>query len=179
MALHDPDSFRGRLLATLRLQFPDALDPAGGFRLIGPESGEPYTVDRRHLVATCRSIANFAAGAIADGPDWCVEAAEHGIAFLESAHRADGGDEGYHLVVASDGSPVDRTRSAYAHAFVLLAYARATAAGIDGAAAGLDATADLLQGRFHDGTGCLRSDCGPDWTEIEPYRGQNAEHARV
>ena len=174
MAPHDPDSFRGRLLATLRLQFPDALDPAGGFRLLGPESGEPYTADRRHLVATCRSVANFAVGAIADGPDWCVEAAEHGIAFLESAHRADGREEGYHLVVAPDGSPVDRTRSAYGHAFVLLAYARAAAAEVHGVAAGLDATADLLRERFHDGTGCLRSDCGPDWTEAEPYRGQNA-----
>jgi mannose/cellobiose epimerase-like protein (N-acyl-D-glucosamine 2-epimerase family) len=88
MAGHDSGAFRGRLLATLRLRFPDALDPAGGFRLLGPESGEPYTGDRRHLVATCRSIANFAAGAVAAGPDWCTEASEHGIAFLESAHRA-------------------------------------------------------------------------------------------
>ncbi|GAA0721894.1 mannose/cellobiose epimerase-like protein (N-acyl-D-glucosamine 2-epimerase family) [Halorubrum trapanicum] len=176
MARYDPYSFRGRLLATLRLQFPDALDPAGGFRLLDPERGEPDAGDRRHLVATCRSIANFAAGAVAGGPDWCIEATEHGIAFLESAHRADATDrsEGYRLVVESDGSPVDRTRSAYGHAFVLLAYARATAAGVDGAARGLDATVDLLDARFRDGTGCLRSDCGPDWVEREAYRGQNA-----
>ena len=176
MTRDDPDAFRGRLLATLRLQFPDALDQAGGFQLLDPESGEPYTGDRRHLVATCRSIANFAAGAVADGPDWCTEAVEHGIAFLDSAHRADATDrsEGYHLVVEADGSPVDRTRSAYGHAFVLLAYARATAAGVDGVATGLDATVDLLDERFRDGTGCLRSDCAPDWTEREPYRGQNA-----
>ncbi|QWC20409.1 AGE family epimerase/isomerase [Halorubrum sp. 2020YC2] len=176
MTRHDPDSFRGRLLATLRLQFPDALDPAGGFRLLDPESGEPYAGPRRHLVATCRSIANFAAGVVADGPDWCAEAAEHGIEFLESAHRADTTDrsEGYHLVVEADGSPVDRTRSAYGHAFVLLGYARAADVGVDGAAAGLDATVDLLDARFRDGTGCLRSDCGPDWAEREAYRGQNA-----
>ncbi|MFC5278759.1 AGE family epimerase/isomerase [Halorubrum rubrum] len=162
---------RGRLLAALRVQYPDVLGGAG-FRPLHPVTGEPCADGRRHLVATCRSVANFAAGAVAGGPDWCVDAAERGIDFLESAHRADAG--GYRLVVDADGDPVDRTRSAYGHAFVLLAYARATAAGVDGAEAGLEATAALLEERFHDGTGRLRSDCDPDWTEREPYRGQNA-----
>jgi|AntRauMinimDraft_4_1070384.scaffolds.fasta_scaffold01071_4 mannose/cellobiose epimerase-like protein (N-acyl-D-glucosamine 2-epimerase family) len=183
MAPHDPEAHRGRFLSTLRLQYPDAVDAQdGGYRLLHPETGEYYTGDHRHLVATCRSIANFAAGAIADGPDWCLDAAEHGLEFLESAHRADGHDggdsgsatHGYHLVVNADGEPVDRTRSAYGQAFVLLAYARAADAGVDGAESGLAATVDLLDERFHDGTGCLRSDCDPDWSEREPYRGQNA-----
>ena len=55
---------RGRLLATLRMQYPDALAERG-FRLLHPVSGDPYTDHRRHLVATCRSIANFAIGAVA------------------------------------------------------------------------------------------------------------------
>ena len=165
-------AFRGRILATLRVQYPDVVADAG-FRLLHPETGDRYTGDERHLVATCRSIANFAAGVVVDGPEWCREAAEHGLAFLEDAHRADDG-EGYHVLVDADGTPVDRTRTAYGHAFVLLAYARATEAGIDGAATGLEATADLLERRFHDGTGCLRSDCDPDWNELEAYRGQNA-----
>ncbi|SFH54704.1 Mannose or cellobiose epimerase, N-acyl-D-glucosamine 2-epimerase family [Halorubrum aquaticum] len=167
----DPTAFRGRLLATLRVQYPDVLADAG-VRLLHPVTGDPYTDDRRHLVATCRSVANFATGAVAGGPDWCVDAAEHGLAFLESAHRSEAG--GYRLVVDADGEPVDRTRSAYGHAFALLAYARAAEAGIDGATTGVDATADLLEERFHDGSGCLRSDCDPDWREREPYRGQNA-----
>ncbi len=160
------------MLATLRLQYPDALDDAG-FRLLHPVTGEPYTDDRRHLVATCRSVSNFATGVAADGPGWCLDAAEHGLRFLRDAHGTTAGD-GYHLVVDADGDPRDATRTAYGHAFVLLAYARATDAGMDGAAAGLEATADLLVERFHDGTGCLRSDCGPEWGELEAYRGQNA-----
>lgn len=176
MITDDPAPFRGRLLATLRLQHPDAVTESG-YRLLHPVTGDPTSDSRRHLVSTCRSIANFATGALTDGPPWCLDAATRGLRWLESAHRttdADGDLDGYHLIVDTDGEPVDRTRSAYAHAFVLLAYARATAAGIDGAAAGLESTAALLEARFHDGTGCLCSDCDPAWNELEPYRGQNA-----
>ena len=193
---------RARVLATLRVQHPDVLAERG-FRLLHPRTGDRYAGDRRHLVATCRSIANFAVGALADGPDWCLAAAEHGLRFLRAAHRNDGddyGDDGggrgndddgggrgdddgggrgdddggYHLVVDADGDPVDRTRSAYGHAFVLLAYARAADAGIEGAAADLKTTHELIEDRFRDDAGLLRSDCGPDWTEQEAYRGQNA-----
>ena len=166
----DPGANRGRLLATLRVQYPDSLAGAG-FRLLHPVTGDPYTDDRRHLVATCRATANFATGADAGGPAWCRETAAHGLEFLREGHAA---EDGYHLVVDESGDPLDRTRSAYGHVFVLLAFARATAAGVDGAAAGVDRTADLLAERFHDPNGLLRSDCDPDWTELEAYRGQNA-----
>jgi len=129
-------SHRARLLSVLRVQYPDALADRG-YRLIHPTTGDPYAGDRRHLIATCRSVANFAVGALADGPDWCLDAAEHGLQFLREAHRA---DDGGHLVVDAEGEPVDRTRSAYGHAFVLLAYARAVDAGIEGAERDLDAT---------------------------------------
>ncbi|WP_435074355.1 AGE family epimerase/isomerase [Halorubrum sp. HHNYT27] len=162
---------RARLLATLRVQYPDVLANRG-YRLLHPETGDRYTGDRRHLVATCRSVANFALGALADGPEWCLPAAEHGLTFLEEVHRSD--DGGYDLVVAADGDPVDLTKSAYGHAFVLLAYARAADAGIDGAREGLAATHALIEERFRDDAGLLRSDCDEDWAELEPYRGQNA-----
>lgn len=163
---------RGQLLATLRVQYPDLL-AEHGFQLLHPVFGEPYGGQRRHLVATCRSIANFAVGAIVDGPDWCTDAAEHGLAFLRKAHRTDDGD-GYHLVVDAGGDLLDRTRSAYGHAFVLLAFARAAEAGIDSAETDLAATHELIEDRFRDDAGMFRSDCASDWTEQEAYRGQNA-----
>ena len=162
---------RGRLLGTLRIRYPDALGDRG-FQPLHPRTGDPDAGRPRHLVATCRSVANFAVGVLADGPTWCVDAAEHGLRFLREAHRDD--DGGYHLVVDADGDPLDRTRSAYGHAFVLLAYARAADAGIEGAAADLERTHELIEARFRDDDGLLRSDCEPDWTEQESYRGQNA-----
>jgi len=163
---------RGRMLATLRVQYPD-IRADRGFVLLHPESGDTYTDDRRHLVATCRAVSNFALGSVVDGPEWCLDGTAHGVRFLEEAHRAEEGD-GYRLVVDAEGDPLDRTRSAYAHAFVLLAYARAADAGVEGAARRLDSVADLLADRFVEKNGLLRSDRTPDWNELEPYRGQNA-----
>ncbi len=168
----DADARRAELLALLRIQYPDTLSD-GGYQLLHPRTGEPYTDDRRHLVATCRAIANFSLGTLVDGPDWCLDAAEHGSKFLRTAHRAADRD-GYHLLVDRDGNSLDETRSAYGHAFVLLAYARATAVGIDGARADLEATHELIESRFRDEAGLLRSDRSPEWTGRDDYRGQNA-----
>jgi mannose/cellobiose epimerase-like protein (N-acyl-D-glucosamine 2-epimerase family) len=160
------------VLAALRLQYPDVCTDRG-FVLLHPETGDAYTGDRRHLVATCRAVSNFALGSLVDGPDWCLDATAHGLEFLDSAHSINRGD-GYALLVDADGEPVDRLRSAYAHAFVVLAYARATEAGIGGAPSKLDAVTTLLEDRFVEPNGLVRSDCTPDWNEREPYRGQNA-----
>lgn len=202
MTHDDPAALRARALATLRIQFPDALageggdtppgapsaDDGRGYRLLHPVSGDPYGSDR-HLVATCRGVANFATGALLDGPTWCRDAAAHGVRFLQGAHRADATisganpedpGAGYRLVVTADGDPVDRTRSAYAHAFVLLALSRAADAGVpapDGSpvdAEDVAAAADLLAARFVEPNGLLASDRDGEWREIEPYRGQNA-----
>ncbi len=167
----DPTAHRARLLAALRVHRPDTFAEEG-YRLLHPETGDRYADGGHHLVATCRAIANFAVGTLVDGPSWCRAAAEHGVEFLREGHRSD--DGGYRLVVAADRTPIDRTRTAYGHAFVLLAFARASAAGVVGAETDLERTADLLAERFHDDTGCLRSDLDADWNELEPYRGQNA-----
>ena len=173
-------SARARLLATLRIQYPDALAPIG-YRLLHPETGESYSGRSRHLVATARGVAVNALGVLVDGPSWCREAATHGLDCLREAHH-DPANGGYALVIETGGADskaesvrtIDPTRSAYAHAFVLLAFARATEAGIDGAAAGVQSAAQLLADRFTDPNGLLASDRTAEWEEIEPYRGQNA-----
>ncbi|NGM70507.1 N-acylglucosamine 2-epimerase [Natronolimnobius sp. AArcel1] len=163
---------RAHLLATLRLQYPDIRSDRG-VHLLDPATGDPFADDQHHLVATCRVTMGFALGALVDGPQWCSETAAHALEALETAHRGNETD-GYQLLVDGNGDPIDRTRSAYAHAFVLGAYARATAANVAGARSGLEDSVTVLDERFVEANGLFRSDCDPDWSEREPYRGMNA-----
>lgn len=102
---------RARLLSSLRVQYPDTLAERGS-QLLDPTSGGAYTDHCRHLVATCRSIANFAVGAIVNDPNLCLSVVEHGLSFLEQGHHT---DEGNQLIVNTSGTPPYKTRSAYGH----------------------------------------------------------------
>jgi len=129
-------SHRARLLSVLRVQYPDALADRG-YRLIHPTTGDPYAGDRRHLIATCRSVANFAGRRARRRPRLVSRRRRARPAIPPGG--APRRRRGYHLVVDAEGEPVDRTRSAYGHAFVLLAYARSVDAGIEGAERATDA----------------------------------------
>jgi mannose/cellobiose epimerase-like protein (N-acyl-D-glucosamine 2-epimerase family) len=181
----DPSRLRDRIGRVLDCYYPDCLDRERGGFVAGfdERTGAVTDAGTRHLVATSRFVANFSLAARlgieseAGSPaDW-RRAAAHGIEFLESAHRDPTGG-GYRWLL--DGrEPVDGRRSAYGHAFVLLAYARAAAAGIGEEPDGrLRTVADLVENRFVErgpsGRGVLRSELDADWNPIEPYRGQNA-----
>jgi sulfoquinovose isomerase len=93
---------------------------------------------------------------------------DHGLAALRGPF-ADPEHGGWFAAVG----PVDGGKSAYQHAFVVLAAAAGTLAGRPGAAALLDEALDTVNAHFwHDG---LASD-GWDraWTAEDPYRGANA-----
>lgn len=170
MTHDDPDALRERLIDVLTFYYPACRDESVGGHVaqLDEETGDVYDPDARHLVATCRFVSNFALGATLDGPDWCASAARHGLEFLESAHRQD--DDGYAWLL--DGREiVEDRRTPYGHAFVLLAHARAAAAGVDGAEP--DRAAALLDDRFRDENGLLGPIQGPGWEPRESYRGQN------
>lgn len=158
---------RERLFEVLEFYYPTCRDDdiGGHIAQLDEVTGVVYDPTPRHLVATCRFVANFALGARLGGPAWCTSAADHGLDFLETAHR----DGGYAWVL--DGREVaDGRRSPYGHAFVLLAHARAAAAGLD---ADVARVADLLDDRFADPNGLLGPVRDADWAPAEEYRGQN------
>jgi mannose/cellobiose epimerase-like protein (N-acyl-D-glucosamine 2-epimerase family) len=170
-----PGWLTDRLVDVLEFYYPECIDEAtGGYVAQFDEAtGEVYDRAPRHLVATCRFIVNFWAADRYDGADRWLPAAEHGVAFLREAHR-DPETGGYDWLL--DGTePVDRTRVCYGHAFVLLAYARAVDAGIDGADGALDDVYDLLMDRFWEPEhGLCRSEYDPAFETAASYRGQNA-----
>ncbi|ELZ02703.1 AGE family epimerase/isomerase [Natrialba asiatica] len=168
-------ALRHQFRDVLNFYYPDCLDTRiGGYvAQLDERDGHVYDERTRHLVATARGVHNFSLGVLADGPHWCRHAAEHGLRFLSTAHW-DPATEGYDWLL--DGrTPTDRTRYCYGHAFALLASARALQAGIPGARAELERAFAVLEDRFWEPTHELYADqAAPDWTRVDPYRGQNA-----
>ncbi|KTG08335.1 N-acylglucosamine 2-epimerase [Haloprofundus marisrubri] len=185
----DPAWLRGHVADVLTFYYPTCVDETrGGFvAQLDERTSRVYDPEPRHLVASARFVVNFARGARlddaaatagtntpdADALDWCRSAAARGAEFLADAHR-DAEAGGYQWLL-SGTDPVDERRSCYGHAFVLLAYAEATMAGVPGARERLEATADLVDERFWEADhGLCRSELDADWNSVESYRGQNA-----
>jgi mannose/cellobiose epimerase-like protein (N-acyl-D-glucosamine 2-epimerase family) len=69
----------------------------------------------------------------------------------------------------------DDAKAAYVHAFVVLAGATATTAGISGGRALLDEAIEVWQDRFWDeDAGLAVEEWDREWTRLDPYRGVNA-----
>lgn len=171
----DPDWLRDEAVRVLEFYYPGCVDDDdGGFLAqLDADTGELYDERSKHLVASARFTVNFALGDAMDGPEWCGPMAERGVRFLREAHY-DSEYGGYDWLL--DGTrPVERTRVCYGHAFVLLAFARASEAGVVGADDYLEETYDILLDRFwEDAHGLCVSEYSPDWSDAADYRGQNA-----
>ena len=170
----DPLHLRGAIRDVLNFYYPAAIDTLhGGYvAQLDERRGDVYDGAPRHLVAAARGVHNFSLGWRLDGPPWCRTAAEHGLQFLEVGHWDDE-REGYDWLL-SRRETEDATRYCYGHAFVLLAYARAAGAGL-ASADRVRETADLLEERFWEPEhGLFAVEASPDWSSVDPYRGQNA-----
>lgn len=161
-----------RQLAFGRASLPDG----HGARWLD-EHGRPDPTQGVHTWITARMAHVFSLGALlTDGDD----AAEH----RELARRAvaalagplqDDEHGGWFAGLDADGTPAQEgTKSAYPHAFVLLAAASSTVAEVPGAAELLARATDVLDGRFADATGLPVDRWDRTFTELAPYRGVNA-----
>lgn len=150
-----------------------ALDDRVGYSPLDA-AGRPETGADRELWLNCRMIHCFALEHLRGRPGAAAVAA-HGLEAL-GAWFADGEHGGWFAAVAPDGRPADTAKSAYAHAFVILAGASATQAGLPGGAETLAEALRVVDERFwRDGEGAAVDACDRDWVLSEPdYRGQNA-----
>ncbi|MCI9889693.1 AGE family epimerase/isomerase [Micrococcales bacterium 31B] len=148
-----------------------SLHPQGGFARQDSD-GEPELDLPVELWVTCRMTHCFALGHLLGRPEY-GRLADHGLAALTTIFK-DSEHGGWFASVGSDG-PVDDSKAAYAHAFVVLAASSATAAGRAGARELLDEALAVLDERFWDDeAGMSRDLYSRDWSECEPYRGINA-----
>ncbi|WP_193606721.1 AGE family epimerase/isomerase [Nocardioides lijunqiniae] len=133
------------------------------------------------LWITCRMTHTFALGLLAGEPpapggpgaDELASLVEHGVRSLRTS-LADDAHGGWLAAVGEEGV-VDASKQAYGHAFVVLAAGSATAAGIDGGAELLrDALACLDERFWDDREGLVVDRWDRTWSELDPYRGVNA-----
>ncbi|GAB2546222.1 oligoribonuclease [Brachybacterium huguangmaarense] len=147
------------------------IDDAGGFGWLD-EDGVLDPSRPAELWITCRMTHCFALGHLMGRPDF-GRFADHGIASLRSAFRDR--EHGGWFASVRDGKPVDDSKHAYAHAFVVLAASSAAAAGRPGARELLDEALQVLDERFFDTEAGMSVDVWDrTFTELEDYRGINA-----
>ncbi|MDO9496789.1 MAG: AGE family epimerase/isomerase [Nocardioides sp.] len=137
------------------------------------------------LWITCRMTHVFTLGLLAaeapapGGPDAreLRLLAEHGVRSLRTC-LADHEHGGWFAAVdlgGDDDGVVDHSKQAYGHAFVVLAASSAAAAGIDGAGDLLGDALTCLEQRFWDDEhGLVVDRWDRAWTELDSYRGINA-----
>ena len=145
--------------------------PEGGFGWLSSE-GEVETDRPVELWITCRMTHVYALGHLLGRPD-CEALVDHGVAALRGRFR-DGVNGGWWAQVGPDG-PVTTDKTAYEHAFVVLAAASATAADRPGARELLDEALTVLLDHFWDEEfGMVVEQWDEAWTTLDPYRGVNA-----
>jgi mannose/cellobiose epimerase-like protein (N-acyl-D-glucosamine 2-epimerase family) len=145
---------------------------SGGFGWLD-ETGRVDEDGPVHTWITCRMTHVFALAQLL-GEDGAAELVDHGVAAL-SGLLHDAEHRGWQTGVDHDGVPLAGGKSAYAHAFVVLAAASATAAGHPDAPALLAEALDVVEQYFwSEDDGRLVESWDPAWQQCEPYRGANS-----
>lgn len=148
-----------------------ARHPAGGFAWLD-EHGLPELERPVELWITCRMTHVYSLGAMLGRPG-CGPLADHGIAALQGRMR-DARNGGWYAKVGPTG-PAGTDKTAYEHAFVVLAAASATAAGRPGARELLREALAVHDEHFWDDEhGMVVEQWDESWTTLDGYRGVNA-----
>ncbi|HEU4846176.1 MAG TPA: AGE family epimerase/isomerase [Burkholderiaceae bacterium] len=162
---------------TMRFYEPRCVDGSGGFYHYFKDDGTVYNAHSRHLVSSARFVFNYAMAFRQFQQPVYLERVRHGLAFLRNAHRnAASGGYAWELDWQDGTATVtDGTNHCYGLAFVLLAYSHALMAGVTEARAWIAETYALMEQRFWQAEhGLYADEASADWSQLAPYRGQNA-----
>jgi sulfoquinovose isomerase len=147
-------------------------DPDGGFSWLD-DQGKPAPDEPTHLWLTARMAHCFAVAHLLDIPG-TLQLASHGIAALsDHGCLSDAVHDGWFASVRAR-DPIDDTKQAYGHAFVLLAAASAVQAGVAGADGLLRrATAVIDRWFWREADQLCVDTYSRDWQGPDPYRCAN------
>ena len=143
----------------------------GGFGWLG-DDGEVRDDQPLATWITGRMTHVFGLASLLGSPG-AAELAAHGVDALRTGPLHDAEHGGWRSAVGAGQD--DDGKAAYVHAFVVLAGATATAAGVPGGRELLDEALAVWEGRFwDDDEGLARESFDRTWTTGEDYRGANA-----
>lgn len=155
----------------LRLFEAASLDPQGGFYTLDAEGRAQRGNALREIHATARIVHCFAIAVLMGRPG-AMALVDHGMRFLWERHR-DAEHGGYAWGVTADGVP-DGRRTAYGHAFVLLAASSARLAGHPDAGRMVEDVTRVIRMRFwEEPYGAAIEEFDARWHPVGAYRGQN------
>ncbi len=145
--------------------------PEGGFAWLD-DDGKPDLDRPAELWITCRMTHVYSLGHLLGHAD-SAELADQGVAALRGRFQ-DAVNGGWFAKVDASG-PTTTSKTAYEHAFVVLAAASATAAERPGARELLDEALVVLLERFWDDEfGMVVEEWDQTWSTLDGYRGVNA-----
>ena len=150
-----------------------SMNPKGGFFELD-DDGKPLDADNanRQIHVTTRMVHCAVLGSLIGRPG-SDEIVDHGMRFIWEKHR-DARRGGYAWSV-DDNGVTNGSKQAYGHAFVLLAASSAKLVGHPLAEPMLADVTDVINTRFWDDkTGAVRDEYNDNWSQLLPYRGQNA-----
>lgn len=150
-----------------------SINAKGGFFELDDE-GVPLDADNatRQIHVTTRMIHCAVIGSLLGRPG-SDEIVDHGMRYVWEKHR-DARDGGY-VWGLDDHGVVNGSKQAYGHAFVLLAASSAKLVGHPLADKVLQDVTAVINARFWDDeTGSVRDEYTQNWSQLLPYRGQNA-----
>lgn len=138
-----------------------------------PTGCPPAPRPQQNLLTVTRSVHCYALAELLGVPG-CARVVEAGLRAISEHHR-DPEFGGYVEAVARGAGDVDVQKTAYGHAFVLLAASTALAAGHPGAEDLFDDALGVIDARFwSEADGAASEAYGREWVELEPYRGANS-----
>ena len=170
---HAASTLEQHISKTLAFYKPNVFDVNGGFFQHFRDDGSIYDADTRHLVSSTRFVFNYAMAARYFADDSLLLWVEHGLQYIEMAHRP-AGSEGYIWLLGKD-KVLDDTNHCYGLAFVMVAGATALLAGVESGRQSLENAWSLMEKHFwDDAAGLYRDEANTDFSVIDNYRGQNA-----
>ena len=174
MDFKSSDFLKDHIKSILDFYSPNIIDQTGGYFHNFKDDGSVFHPGQRHLVSSCRMVFIFCKAYQLFGEQQYLDRARHGIDYILKFHW-DAERKGYNWTLQEGHQPDDQTNHCYGLAFVILAFSAAFELAIEDTKEQITKAYALMEQHLWDESiGLYADEASPDWSEVNAYRGQNA-----